>query len=68
MDLVDRIGHLSNAMCRLPRTHLLHATPPIEVYRINYKGNWEYLTTISSEPTKLREGRRELCGKKVGDQ
>jgi hypothetical protein len=48
--------------------HLLHATPPIEVYRIDSKGNWEYLTTISSVPTKLREGRTELWGKKVGDQ
>jgi len=23
----------------------------IEVYRLDFKGNWEYLTTIGSEPT-----------------
>jgi hypothetical protein len=26
--------------------HQLHATPPIEVYRLDSKGNWEYVTTI----------------------
>ena len=26
--------------------HQLHATPPIEVYRIDSKGNWEHVTTI----------------------
>jgi hypothetical protein len=28
-----------------------HATPPIEVYRIDSKGNWEYVTTIDKAPT-----------------
>ena len=27
--------------------HQLHATPPIEVYRLDSQGNWEYVTTIS---------------------
>jgi hypothetical protein len=31
--------------------HQLHATPPIEVYRLDFKGNWEYVTRICSEPT-----------------
>ena len=38
MDLVDRSGHLSGA-------------PPIEVYRLDSKGNWEYVTTIDRAPT-----------------
>jgi hypothetical protein len=31
--------------------HQLHATSPIEVYRLDSKGNWEYITTIGKEPT-----------------
>jgi len=27
------------------------ATPPIELNRLDSQSNWEYLTTISSEPT-----------------
>jgi DNA-directed RNA polymerase subunit RPC12/RpoP len=30
--------------------HQLHATPPIEVYRLDSKGNWEYVTTIGRTP------------------
>jgi hypothetical protein len=26
--------------------HQLHATSPIEVYRLDSQGNWEYVTTI----------------------
>jgi len=26
--------------------HRHHATPPVEVYRLDSKGNWEYVTTI----------------------
>jgi hypothetical protein len=29
----------------------LHVTPPIEVYRLDSKGNWEYVTTIDRAPT-----------------
>jgi hypothetical protein len=31
--------------------HRLHASQQIEVDRLDSKGNWEYLTTIGSEPT-----------------
>ena len=31
--------------------HRYHATPPIEVYRLDSKGNWEYVTTIDRAPT-----------------
>jgi DNA-directed RNA polymerase subunit RPC12/RpoP len=31
--------------------HRLHATPPIEVYRLDSKDNWEYVTTIDRVPT-----------------
>jgi hypothetical protein len=30
--------------------HRLHATQPIEVYRLDSKGNWEYVTTIDRTP------------------
>jgi hypothetical protein len=35
--------------------HRHHATPPLEVYRLDPKGNWEYITTIDRAPTQLRE-------------
>jgi hypothetical protein len=31
--------------------HQLHATPPIEVNRLDSQDNWEYVPTIGSEPT-----------------
>ncbi len=31
--------------------HRLHAGPPIEVYRLDSKGNWEYVITIDGAPT-----------------
>jgi hypothetical protein len=31
--------------------HRLHATSPIEMYRLDSKGNWEYITTIGEVPT-----------------
>jgi transcription elongation factor Elf1 len=31
--------------------HQVQATPPIEVYRLDSKGNWEYVTTIDGAPT-----------------
>jgi DNA-directed RNA polymerase subunit RPC12/RpoP len=31
--------------------HEVQATPPIELLRLDSQGNWEYLTTIDSEPT-----------------
>jgi hypothetical protein len=31
--------------------HQVQATPPIEVFRLDSKGNWEYITTIGTEPT-----------------
>ena len=31
--------------------HEVRATPPIELLRLNSQGNWEYVTTIGSEPT-----------------
>ena len=37
MDLVDHIGNLYD--CGAEHRH--HATPPIEVYRLDSKGNWE---------------------------
>jgi hypothetical protein len=35
--------------CRAEHKH--HAAPPVEVYRLNTKGNWEYVTTIDRAPT-----------------
>jgi len=31
--------------------HRHHATPPIEVYRLDSMGNWEYVTMIDRAPT-----------------
>jgi len=31
--------------------HQLHATPLIDVERLDSKGNWEYVTTIGRAPT-----------------
>lgn len=31
--------------------HEVRATPPMELYRLDSQCNWEYVTTIGSEPT-----------------
>jgi hypothetical protein len=31
--------------------HEVRATPSIELYHLDSQGNWEYVTTIGSEPT-----------------
>ena len=48
--------------------HRLHATSPIEVYRLDSQGNWEYVTTIGSRADVTAGESKRTAGKKVGDQ